>query len=79
MAYFLSHPLPLFLSRVFHRHLGVHGESTAIPAPEPCALLFNKLIINVEAIAGRAKEGTNATTYALSRYFLPVILIIKVG
>ena len=77
MAYLLPQPPPLLHPRVFHWHLGIDGESTAIPAPKSFPLIFNQLIINVKAIAGRAEEGTDTTTYTLGGYFLPVVLIVK--
>ena len=79
MAHLLPHSLPLLLSGVFHRHLGINTESTAVPASKSGSLLVNPLIVNVKAITGGAKEGTDTTAYTLGGYLLPVVLIVKTG
>ena len=79
MTYLLPYPLPLLLSGVFHWHLGIDGESTAIPTPESRPLPINQLIVNVEAIAGGAEKSTDATAYTLGGYSLPVVFILETG
>jgi hypothetical protein len=79
MVYLLSHSPPLILPRIFHRHLGIDRKGTAIPAPKPFSLILNQFITNIKAKTGGTKEGANTTTYALSGYSLPVVLIVKGG
>ena len=77
MAYPISDPSPLLYPWVFHRHLGIDGKATAIPTPKSCSPVLNQFIINIKAIAGGTKEGTDTTTYALGGYFLPEALVLK--
>ena len=79
MAHLLPHPTPLLLPRVFHKHLGVDRKTTAIPASKSGTLLFDQLIIYVKAITGRTEQCADTATYTLSRYLLPVVLILKTG
>jgi hypothetical protein len=77
MAYLVPNPAPLLYPWVFHRHLGIDGKATAIPAPKSCSFVLNHFIVNIKAIASGAKEGTDTTTYALGGYFLPEVLVFK--
>jgi len=62
MIHPLSHPPPLLLPGIFHRHLGIDGEGAAIPAPKSFSLILNQLITNIKAKTSGTKEGANTTT-----------------
>ena len=77
MTHLVPNSAPLLFPWVFHRHLGIDAKATTIPALKSCSSALNQFIVNIKAIAGGAKEGTDTTTYALGGYFLPEALIFK--
>jgi hypothetical protein len=64
VTYLLPQPLPFLWSRILHRHFGIKRKGTAIPVPESLPVIFNKFVVNVKAIAGGTKEGTDTAAYA---------------
>ena len=79
MTYLLPYPLPFLFTGVFHWHLGVDREGTAITASKSRSLLSEYFVVDIKTITGRTEQGADAATDALGSYLFPVFFILKAG